>query len=108
MIMFSVFVIRIESILCNDAQELEAMEAQAELEARMREAEEKEYEARQLQEELEEARRKMEENQRALEEALSAPAKVIYIKENSTNDENEGDDRNKEESEFTAAQLLRV
>jgi hypothetical protein len=73
-------------------QEHEAREAQAELEARMREAEEKEHEARQLQEELEEARRRMEENQRALEEALNAPAKVVYIKEHDHED-NEDDDR---------------
>lgn len=84
-----------------ERKEREAFEAQAELEARMREAQEKEYEARRLQEELEDVRRQMEDNQRALEEALSAPAKVVYVNENEHED---ADDDHKEGSvELTIA-----
>jgi len=86
-----------------ERKEREAYEAQAELEARMREAQEKELEARELQQELERARSQMEENQRALEEALSAPAKVIYVRENDHED-NEDDDGKEGSAELTSAQ----
>lgn len=51
------------NLFCNDAQERQAIEAQAE---------------------VDEARRKMDENLRALGVTTSAPAGVIYIKKNSS------------------------
>lgn len=69
-------------------QEYEAIQAQKELEHRMREVREREQEARKLQEELDRAHRELEENQRALQEVLSTP-KVLHVYENEEDDSRE-------------------
>jgi hypothetical protein len=63
-----------------NVQEREALEAQMEVENRIREARIHEEESRRLQAELERARLEMEENQRKLQEALASP-KVLYVRE---------------------------
>lgn len=61
------------------------MQAQRELERRMREVREREKESRKLQEELDRAHRELEENQRALQEVLSTP-KVLHLYEHDEDD----------------------
>ncbi len=80
------------------SQEREALEAQQELETKLRVAAEKEEEAQRLQMELEEAKKRMDENQRQLEEALNAPPKIqeVYIVKEVEHDER--DESHKEHS----------
>jgi len=72
--------------LLNVWKELEAAQAQAELERRAAEAVVKEEEAKRLEEELRRTQLEMEEKQRALHEALTTPQQ-LHVHEHDEDDE---------------------
>ena len=76
-------------------QEVEAAEAHAEMERRMRESIEKEEESHRLADELRRTQAEMEEKQRALQEALSTP-RALHVSEQEEDD----DDANSHSKKF--------